>query len=159
MRKTTKFIVLIALILLFCSIALCSCSKYIVPNYDNIHKYNATLYNPDKTWFNVEFLSNATEQSYIVSDQAEFEEMFREFPATIDFDRQILLIHWETSQIGHPFELKDVQLRDKTVNIKFGCDLREHNRLGSHTASHHQIFIAVILDAIDIENVQFSNVG
>ncbi len=60
MRKTTKFIVLIALILLFCSIALCSCVVTATPNYANIKNFDATLYNPKSDWFNMHFLGNQT---------------------------------------------------------------------------------------------------
>ncbi len=163
-RKLLKTMVVTGILLIMCSVFFWGCSNTEKPNYTNIRQYLATLYNPPSDWFYMQFLDNANEQShitpeqsYIISDQAEFEETFKEFPVSVNFDNQILLVHWEISQIGHAFELKDIILNDKTLTVKFGCNPKYHNTFGNHMTSPHLIFIAVIMRRIEFSEVSFIN--
>ena len=120
--KLTSKILCLGLILVMTLGMLCACDKG--DKFDN--KYNAVLYESMVDSFNEAYLSaNSTHGIYspeyaendtrphtitnVISNKDEFNAAFKEFPTDVDFDKEMIIVHFFTiSYIWCKSELKNV---------------------------------------------------
>ncbi len=152
---------------------------------ENIEKYHAKLYIPQKNWFKKEFLENnltggmivegepdeygiptvdqipntyPKKRNYIINNKEEFDSIFSSFAAEIDFDAQMLVLLIETSINPNPDYIKALTIDNKLLNIYCGLSLYDNLGPGEYpdnASSPKQKYKVVVLDKISIENFTF----
>ena len=156
-RKLLKIMVVMGILLIMCSICLFGCDKNNQPNNDkdkniviigkeNVEKYHAKLYIPEKNWFKKEFLDNnltggmivegepdeygiptvdqipntyPKKRNYIINNKEEFDSIFSSFAAEIDFDAQMLVLLIETSINPNPDYIKALTIDNKLLQSTY----------------------------------------
>lgn len=104
--------------------------------------YSAKMYGApytNKSWMNEDFyeshLTNGAFserlESYVegdeypeerivkVTDQAQFDEIFKEFPEEVDFNKSMILMHCVTTASGAEYKIKNISLEDGVLTVEY----------------------------------------
>ncbi|MDD3172025.1 MAG: hypothetical protein PHO86_06865 [Bacilli bacterium] len=133
--------------------------------------YNAKIYDDAGEWMYEEFLvgnltrgvfydeeyldddSYPTHVTHLINNKEEFDSIFTEFPAEIDFDKSILAIYIFTCNYVRPYELKNVFIDNQTIKIEIEIDMPQ-DFTGSAVPSWQRC-IVVEMDKLDVTTVEF----
>ena len=144
--KTTKRLRLLLTVIFVVTIVALFFVGCVDPNID---KYSAVLYDMAQTYMKKEFLmqqpsyphanpdtsnpsATTQESTFVVNDTNAFDEMFNDFPTTIDFNSEMLIVSIHINfYMGNGYEIKKLALKKGVLSL----DLKRNANSVAHTAS------------------------
>ena len=147
MKKKFKKILLIGVMVVIGLATLTSCNNI---------SYNAVLFDHANEWMHIDFLRDNLTQGtgqffngyeweliseeislpayrvHIVTNIEKFKELFEEFPPSIDFEREILIVYIVTNiYMGSSYRIRSLSLSNSVLSV----ELRRKRRRVVHAAS------------------------
>lgn len=90
--------------------------------------------------------------SYLIKSEDDFDKFFAEKPFDVDFEKQMVALHFFTSaNMSQSISIKSIQIDDTTLKIQLKVNRPES---GAYVSAPMQRAVAVRLDKTDIENMQ-----
>lgn len=94
-------------------------------------------------------------RTFIVTDQAMLDEMFKDFRYQIDFETQMLIVYFYTDLYMRPQILTQVNLEGRILRINFRTELGKSSDPWHHDATEpYQRLLVVRLNKLSIDNVE-----
>ena len=94
-------------------------------------------------------------RTFIVTDQAMLDEMFKDFGYQIDFETQMLIVYFYTDLYMRPQILTRVNLEGRILSINFRTERGKLSDPWHHDATEpYQRLLVVRLDKLSIDNVE-----
>ena len=162
MRKVKFIAILLIFIMIFSTLTGCS-----------VKKYNAVLYERANDWVDKDFFKENKVRAYynthgdtyelqrneplsrtfIITSREEFDEIFPEYPHSVDFDSEIMILYiFANKTHGENFKLRQMKLRDNVLTVKIGFDGPDPDKFyGSRPGPR---FMLIKMDRVEIDEVK-----
>ena len=140
----------------------------------NINKYHATLYDDVDHWIKQEFADNnltsgvyyqnnhtTTNQSFprsrtfLITTQAEFDEIFNSSAPAVDFTKEILALYTFTCDYVREIKLGDIEIDGLKLEIEYEMVHPLSCQSIGDAVPPYQRYILVKLDKVNVTHVQF----
>jgi hypothetical protein len=94
------------------------------------------------------------QRTLLVQEQGKFDEIFKEFPTEVDFEKSMIIMHGFTTASGSGYEIKSIVLDGQVLTINYG-----HPRLKGGTSPNASMpltkWVVVKMDKLNIETAEF----
>lgn len=90
----------------------------------------------------------------IITDINEFDAVFKEFPADVDFEKTMILMHCFTTSSSGKYEIKSISVDEKTSIIRYKHPSSKRKTPPNNSAPLTK-WVIVTIDKLDIETVEF----
>ncbi len=140
-------------------------------------RYNAVMFGDiyeNRTWLNDEFYeNNLTYDSYssvigdyvkdetyppyrtkIIVDNAEFDTVFKEFPAEVDFEKTMIVMHCFTTASSGKYEIKSISVDEQTLIVRYKHPASK-GKTPPNASNPLAKWVIVTMDKLDIETAEF----
>jgi hypothetical protein len=162
-----------AMVFLSCGVQGCS--------MEEMNDFNAVLYDNAGKWIDLDFQrenlthgfwdglyldgelihtdeSYPNEKIFIITDRAEFDAIFNEFPSGVNFNKEMILLYGITSTNIRPIVIESIKLENERLNIKLKyVSLTPPGEPSEPDATVPQMrWFVVKIDKLNIDTAEFS---
>lgn len=139
--------------------------------------YNAVMYGEiytNRTWLQDEFYeANLTSGSWssvqeeyvsseaypptrtrIITNSAEYNEVFKSFPVDVDFEKTMIVMHCFTTASSGNYEIKNIILDEQSLTINYKHPVSK-GKTPPNASKPLTKWVIVMMDKLDIETVEF----
>ncbi len=158
--------IICTMLLLVLTLCMAGCNKEIPYNATIIkekYEFNAEFLIKNKTYgalLNDEVIDNAEypkERMIIIDNMDSFNEIFNCF-STIDFDKEILLMHGFTTASNNEYKLKKINYENGKITIEY-TDIKSNGAHAPNASQPDTKWVVVKLERINVNAVEFKYIA